>query len=504
VGPNAQEDHHYPFPGCANPKVRLFVVNTAPGAKPMHFSLEGPFGDDFYLGRVQWMPDGAIVVQVINREQSILTALRLDPSTGGIKTLFTEKSATWININDSLKPIGKTGKMLWASERSGFRHLYIQHPTFAEPKQITSGKWQVDEVVGVDAEADMVYFLGTSEGEWLEKHLYRVPIAGGEPKRLTSVAGMHSVWLGPKFNHFVDVVHSVGSPAVASLCNLRDGKEERVLFKNEDPKISDLGVSPPEFATLPSTDGKVTLQAALYKPDPGKYGPGPYPTVVSCYGGPHVQFVQNSWIMTMDLRAQSLRSRGFMVLKIDNRGSNRRGRDFEGALKHNMGSIEVEDQVAGVRWAVSQGLADPMRVGIYGWSYGGYLSLMCLARASSVFKAAVSGAPVTHWDGYDTAYTERYMGTPQNNKQGYDVSAVMAHTKKITGDLMLVHGMIDENVHFRHTARLINSLIAAQKPYQMLLFPNERHSPRSQQDREYMEERIFAFFNNSLKPACRL
>merc|ERR1711972_100631 len=183
--------------------------------------------------------------------------------------------------------------------------------------------------------------------------------------------------------------------------------------------------------------------------------------------------------MTVDLRAQSFRSRGFLVLKVDNRGSNRRGLAFEAALKHRMGSVEVDDQVAGVNFCIRQGLCDAARVGIYGWSYGGYLSAMCLARASNIFKCAVAGAPVTSWDGYDTFYTERYMGTPQSNSDGYRSSSVMEHVKDMRGDLMLVHGLIDENVHFRHTARLIYALIEERKPYQLLLFPNERHSPRS-------------------------
>merc|ERR1712151_1418430 len=173
---------------------------------------------------------------------------------------------------------------------------------------------------------------------------------------------------------------------------------------------------------------------------------------------------------------------------------------FEGAVKHDMGSVEVEDQAAGVKWCVEQGLTDKHRVAIYGWSYGGYLSAMCLVKAGDVFKCAVAGAPVTSWDGYDTCYTERYMGTPESNPDGYKRSSVMEYVGGMKGDLMLVHGLIDENVHFRHTARLINSLIAAQKPYQLMLFPNERHSPRSQKDREYMEERIGSFLQASLRP----
>jgi dipeptidyl-peptidase-4 len=179
-----------------------------------------------------------------------------------------------------------------------------------------------------------------------------------------------------------------------------------------------------------------------------------------------------------------------LVFKLDNRGSARRGLAFEGAIRHNLGDVEVRDQVDGVRWLVDQGLADPDRVGVVGWSYGGYMALMCLARAAAYFKVAVAGAPVTHWDGYDTFYTERYMGLPDENPEGYAVSSVMAHVEKIRGKLLLVHGLIDENVHFRHTARLINALIRARKAYELLLFPDERHMPRGLADRVYMESRI--------------
>ena len=202
--------------------------------------------------------------------------------------------------------------------------------------------------------------------------------------------------------------------------------------------------------------------------------------------------------MTCAMRVQYLRSQGYLVFSLDNRGSARRGVTFEGKIKHNMGDIEVRDQVDGVRWLIDQGLADPARVGVYGWSYGGYMALMCLSRAPGVFKMGVAGAPVTHWDGYDTHYTERYMGKPRSNSDGYEASSVMAHIDRLEGSLLIVHGLIDENVHFRHTARLINSLIRARKPYELLLFPDERHMPRSLADRVYMEERISEFFRRNL------
>lgn len=504
LGDGAQEDHRYPFAGRPNPKVRFCVVSTESGAESAaggvpqatYFDLTKPFGEDFYLGRVQWMPDGFLVVQVLNRDQTDLAVLRLDPTSGDVKVLFTEHTDAWVNIHDMLKPL-KNGHLLWASERSGHRHLYVFDG--GDLKALTSGNWQVEDVAAVDEDAGVVYFSGTGPGTWMEKHLFRVPLAGhGSPEQLTKEPGMHSVVVNLPSTTFVDVSSSAGSPAVATLRSLQDGRELHSIFRNEDPLIAELAPQPPEFVTFPSTDGKVELQAALYRPDPKVFGPGPYPTVVSCYGGPHVQFVSNSWMMTVDLRAQAMRSRGCLVLKVDNRGSNRRGLAFEAPVKHDMGSVEVDDQAAGVSWCVDQGLADRSRVAIYGWSYGGYLSAMCLAKAGDVFKCAVAGAPVTSWDGYDTCYTERYMGTPEGNPEGYKSSSIMEHVNGIKGDLLLVHGLIDENVHFRHTARLINALITAQKPYELLLFPNERHSPRSQKDREYMEERIWAFIKKSL------
>jgi len=271
-----------------------------------------------------------------------------------------------------------------------------------------------------------------------------------------------------------------------------------------DPRVGEMAavLQPPRFVTLPSTDGLVALQAALYEPDVGRFGPGPHPTVVSCYGGPHVQFVANEWASaTADMRAQFLRSQGYLVIKVDNRGSDRRGLAFESAIKSNLGDLEVEDQAAAVAYAVNEGLADRTRVGIYGWSYGGYLSAMCLSRAPGVFRCAVAGAPVTSWDGYDTHYTERYMGgTPAELPDAYAQSAVMSHVENIEGALLLVHGLVDENVHFRHTARLAQALVDAQKAYELLTFPNERHSPRSQKDRVFMEQRIFTFLQRWLGP----
>jgi dipeptidyl-peptidase-4 len=342
-----------------------------------------------------------------------------------------------------------------------------------------------------------VYFTASAESP-LENQLYSVSLAGRDLQRITHQPGTHTVVIDCAGGRFIDTHDALDQPPQVTLRSLADGSSLQTIFSPSDPRLADFNLAPPELVSLTSRDGEL-LHAAIYRPPASLFGPGPYPAIVSVYGGPHAQMVVNGWRMTVAMRAQYLRSQGFVVFVLDNRGSARRGLAFEAQIRYNMGDLEVQDQVDGVNWLAAQGLADPQRVGIYGWSYGGYMALMCLARAAQTFRCAVSGAPVTHWDGYDTHYTERYMGLPGDNPQGYQNSSVMHHVEQITGRLLLVHGLIDENVHFRHTARLINALIRARKPYELLLFPDERHSPRRLADRVYMEERICEFFRDALQ-----
>jgi dipeptidyl-peptidase-4 len=493
TGDGAQEDHRYPFAGQANARVRLGVVPFE-GGEPVWMDLGEE--QDIYLARVQWLPDGRLSAQIENRQQTQLELAVFDPSTGRRSTLLLETSDVWINLHDLFRPLerpyqGQRGCFLWASERSGFRHLYLYDAEGRLIRQLTSGDWMVDALAGIDEAAGQVYFTATLDDP-RQCHLYAVSLEGGPPRRLTAEPGTHTVALDHACQRFVDVYHAVDQPPIVRLYSLSDSRLLATLYAERDPRVDQLGLQPPELVSLQNRHGDV-LYGALFRPPP-RFGPGPYPTLVYVYGGPHAQMVVNAWTLTASMRAQYLRSLGFLVFVLDNRGSARRGLAFESVIKHDMGHVEVEDQVDGVRWLVSQGLADPQRVGIFGWSYGGYMAAMCLARAPETFKAAVAGAPVTHWDGYDTHYTERYMGAPQTNPQGYQVSSVMHHVAHMQGKLLLVHGLIDENVHFRHTARLINALIAARKPYDLLLFPDERHMPRSQADRVFMEEQVRDYF----------
>jgi dipeptidyl-peptidase 4 len=614
------EDHRYPFTGQQNPTVQLGFLKIDPKSILEYCNTQNaqkearqrwehvtwfppPREAQEYLARVNWSPDGSPCVQWQNRTQTTLVLTKLDIMTGRSRTLLVERSDIWINLHhmfhvlpravhsdecqDSIETIASPGPLppgsfsfLFASERSGFMHLYlftyvpgINSERAALIRSISSGDWMVESIVGVDMDADAVYITGTYDSS-LERHLYALPITGALqfnsidqnngsmrrslkqvmsafsgskqsssrcstegiiPIRLTAERGMHNIVMDDACRFFVDTSSDLGRPTSVKLYKLheegpfsmsspsmiRGRKMSRKLVDEEVVRLvcllydaacdekathsllsnpNDLSAErlsqlpAPELMSFPTTDGTATLHAALYRPDPRMHGPGPYPLICAVYGGPHVQRVNRSWSQCCDMRAQRLRSLGFAVVKCDNRGSSRRGLAFEGAIQRRLGRLEVLDQVAAVRHLVQRGIADSSRIGVYGWSYGGYLAAMCLCRAPDVFHVAVAGAPVTSWDGYDTHYTERYMGLPAENVNGYRESAVFDHVPNMSGKIMIVHGLIDENVHFRHTTRLINRLIANGKDYDLLIFPDERHSPRRLRDRIYMEQRISDFF----------
>ncbi|GMY07514.1 isoform 2 of dipeptidyl aminopeptidase 4 [Fagus crenata] len=513
VGSDAQEDHAYPFAGASNVQVRLGVV-SASGSPITWMDLlcggsDQANNEDEYLARVHWMQGNILTAQILNRSHSKLKILKFDIKTGQRKIILVEESGTWVSLHDCFTPLDKgvtrfSGGFIWASEKTGFRHLYLHDANGTCLGPLTEGDWMVEQIAGVNEAAGLVYFTGTLDGP-LECNLYRAKLFtdGNKPLeppvRLTLSKGKHVVVLDHHMQTFVDIHDSLDSPPRVLICSLEDGSLIMPLFEQPFtiPRFKRLQLEPPEIVKM-QVDDETTLYGALYKPDVTRFGPPPYKTMISVYGGPSVQLVCDSWINTVDMRAQYLRSQGILVWKLDNRGTARRGLKFEGSLKYKVGQIDANDQLIGAEWLIKQGLAKVGHIGLYGWSYGGYLSAMTLARFPDVFRCAVSGAPVTSWDGYDTFYTEKYMGLPSLNLSGYANGSVMHHVHKMKGRLLLVHGMIDENVHFRHTARLVNVLVAAGKPYELLIFPDERHMPRRHRERIYMEERICDFIERNL------
>jgi dipeptidyl-peptidase-4 len=490
------ETHRYPFSGAANAKVRLFVTAMNGGSSK---ELKIADGDDFYLARAMWRDSKTLLVQILSRDQKSLRLERIDVESGDRKTLVEERSDTWVNLHDCLAIAGEKGEFVWSSERTGFRHLELRDSEGAMIRVLTSGDWGVDGLILLDIKRREVWFEAGRESP-LEAKAYRVSLDGGPIHVVTREPGTHRVVASANGDYYVDMYSSRSRPPVTTLRD-RSGKLIATLHDaTSDARIREFGLEPPEITEFKTRDG-VTLYGAYYAPrgvTPGRKAP----LIVMVYGGPTVQTVTDSWGMTADLTARFYNDRGFAVWKADNRGSSRRGVAFSAAIYRNMGDIEVRDQVDGVKFvAASRSEVDSTRVGITGASYGGYMTLRALTEAPEVFRAGVSIAPVTDWDGYDTCYTERYMGTPKDNAKGYKAASVIERADRIKGELLLIHGMIDENVHFRHSARLVNALMRASRPFQMLAAPDSRHGARREEDRKYIAERSAAFFESTLGTA---
>ena len=496
------ETHRYPFAGAANVRWRLGIVRAAGGAVtwlPLSSEQGGACGPDAYLARIDWTPDGALLVQLLSRDQRTLELSRVEPFSGAVESLIVERAEDWLNLHDDLRVVQQPDappdqyELLWSSERTGTRQLYLYGHDGHELRRLTRGDWPVDGVLAVDAARRLLYFAGSETPT--ERHLWRVPLDGGDPDRISREPGLHGAVFGRDCSRYVESFSSLTTPPTLALRDT-DGSTIRELYAADRSEADALALAPPELMTVTARDGTV-LHGALWRARGTAVGEA-RPLIVDVYGGPHVQQVVNGWSLTAALRPQYFASRGFNVFALDNRGSARRGHTFEAAIGKRMGSIEVSDQVDGVRALAADPLIDTARTGVYGWSYGGYMTLMCLLKAPDVFKAGVAGAPVTDWDGYDTAYTERYMQTPQINPGGYRESSVLTHVGALAAPLLVLHGLLDENVHFRHTARLAAALNAAGKLYDLAIFPNERHGPRDERQRAALERRIADFFERNL------
>ena len=508
---NEVEWERYPKAGAPNAIVRLGVVGLDKDGSPGPERLLSFDPDDVYvLPQLGWSADSrAVAFQHLNRAQDRLE-LRLLPvpaspreALGTPRTILTETSKAWVNTFGAPRFLKDGRRFLWMSERDGYAHLYLCE--LAGPcRAVTQGPWIVDGRVSftgsgpdfvIDERSGFVYFSAT-EKDPRERHLYRIRLDGTGRTRLTKEDGTHRCVVAPDGRFYADSWSDVNTPPRAWVTS-QDATRRFTLEANATPEILGFERGTLEWVELKAKDG-TRLYGSLLKPasfDAARR----YPVIVSVYGGPHAQTVTNSWGHVSPLDSL-LASRGFLVFKLDNRGMAARGTAFEFPVHLEMGKVELEDQLVGVDYLKSLPYVDPARIGITGWSYGGYLTLYALTHASGVFKAAVAGAPVTDWKHYDTIYTERYMGTPEGNPKGYESSSPLQKAGALEADLLLIHGASDDNVHLANTLAFVAALVKAGKPYALQVHPGQLHGFRAKEDRVARDRALVSHFERTLKP----
>jgi dipeptidyl-peptidase-4 len=486
-------EQRYPAAGTKNAIVDLYLM-TPDGQSRVKADLGA--NPDYYLARVDWAKDGrSLYVQRLSRDQKRLDLLRIDPASGRSTLLFSETSPTWVNLTDNFKPL-KDGSLVWSSERSGFSHLYRWKA--GRWAQLTRGNWAVEKVAGVDEKKKRVYFTGTAETP-LEQQLYWVNYERpGAPVRVTEAGWYNNAVMDKGATH---ALITRSNPSQPSQTYLADASGHRLAWVEENALTASHPYAPyldshvlPTFGSLTGPDGSKLYYRMLSPPRvPGKH----YPVYFYVYGGPHGQQVTDAWYGQLPLH-QALVDRGWIVFTVDNRGTNRRGTEFESAVYRSMGDKEVEDQLAGVEWLKRQPFVDSSRIAVQGWSYGGYMTLKLLEKAPGVFAAGVAVAPVTKWELYDTAYTERYLGNPTIDPKPFQTSDALEDAVKIRDPLLLVHGMSDDNVVFQNSTELYARLQKAKRPFEMMAYPGATHAIAGEGPQTHVWTTIIRFLDDKV------
>ena len=494
-------EQRYPAAGDKNVLVQLGVIAPKAGAKPAWIDLGKE--TDIYLARVDWRDAKHVTFQRQSRDQKLLELVEADLGTGKQRVLVTETSKTWVPLHSDLRFL-KDGRLLWSSERSGFEHLYVID-TDGNATALTSGAWPIDALLAVDEATGFVYFSAGKDTP-LDLQVYRVPLAGGAIERLSKADGMHNATFATNASVYVDSWSNPTTPPQLQLFR-NDGSLLATLLDNDLAKADHPyapyrdAQRPVEFGTLTAADGTTPLHYSVIKPvgfDPKKR----YPVVVYVYGGPATQTVTRAWPGRGDhWFNQYLAQQGYVVFSLDNRGTPRRGAAFGGALYGVQGTVEVDDQLAGAKWLQAQPWTDPARIGVYGWSNGGYMTLMMLSKASDTYACGVAGAPVTDWGLYDTHYTERYMNLPAANADGYRNGRVLTHVDGLKSPLLLIHGMADDNVLFSNSTVLMSALQKRAQPFELMTYPGAKHG-LSGADLLHRFRLTEAFFARCLQPSA--
>ncbi|MDF1661942.1 MAG: DPP IV N-terminal domain-containing protein, partial [Planctomycetota bacterium] len=482
----------YPKAGDPLPRVSLGVVKAAGGATKW---IETPKarGLERLIGKVSWSPGGEqVIYQILNRLQNHLDLRAADPRSARSWSLIEEKSKAWVEIHGD--PIWlKNGDFLWQSDRSGHRHLYYYNRGQKKLKALTKGPWNVRRVHGLDLREQWIYFSGTKDSA-IESHGYRVLINGQKLKRLTKLGESHSLQFNSSKTHFIASSSSAHRPPHQSLFK-NSGAFVRSLEPNYENVLDAYAISKPEFMKVPTKDGTL-LNGMLIKPphfNPKKK----YPVLCYVYSGPGAPSVWNRWGGSRTLWHQMLAQEGYCVWVCDNRSANPTGIKNTWPIYRDMGSKELADIEDGLNFLGKKGFVDMKRIGIWGWSYGGYMTSYALTH-SKMFKMGIAGAPVTDWRNYDAIYTERYMGLPQDNAEGYRSSSVVKAAGKLSGSLLLIHGSIDDNVHLSNTLQLAEALQKAGKHFEMMVYPRNRHGISRPGQSRHLRELMTRFIRKNL------
>jgi dipeptidyl-peptidase-4 len=486
------ELERYPVAGGANPVVRVLVTAVSGGdPRVMDVGVE----TDIYIPRVNWLTDSKrLAIQRLNRTQTTLELLIADTATGKTRTAVTDTDPNWINVSDELYFLKDGKRFLWSSERSGYQHLYLYDLDGKQLAQITKGEWESTSLNAVDESKGLVYFTAT-EASPTERQLYVAGLDGSGFLKITKDSGTHDVNFAPNAAAFCDTYSNAAAPPRQNL-HRADGSRIATINENKVAELADYSFSPMEFLPVKSRDG-VMLNASMIKPpnfDPQKK----YPVLVYTYGGPHAQVVRNAWGGANFLWHELMAQKGYIIFSLDNRGSAGRGHIFEVPLHLHLGAQELSDQRDGVQYLKSLPYVDGSRIGVWGWSYGGHMTLHAMFEAGDDFKVGFAGGPVTDWHYYDSIYTERYLGLPQKNEKGYEDSSPVKYAGQLKGKLLIAHGTGDDNVHFANTLSVINDLIEAGKYVEVLAFPGRGHGVSDPPARRVLMQRVTQFFLDNL------
>lgn len=490
------EDTRYPKAGEPLPHVSAWISEVATGQ--LHeIDLSAYPADDRLIARVTWAPKGDVWLQVLNRVQNRLWMVAADAAEGSTRQIFQETSPGWIEVRGTPQHL-EDGRFLWLSDLpAGRTHLFRIHPDTGAREQLTQGDWEVSKLVGVSRDHTTAFVTGNISHP-TESQLVAIDLSTGQVKQITQAAGTHSVQLDASGEYFIDVFSSVTEPARSSLYR-RDGSLVRVVDFPISDRYRFLKLREPLQTTIPAADG-VPLQASIMLPE-GYDAQQPtekLPVLFFVYGGPQAPTVKNAWAGRNYWWHQMLCQRGFAIVLCDNRSARGRGVADTWTIRGDMGRVEMQDLESVASWVSQQAWADPDRLGIWGWSYGGYFTAYAMTH-SDIFKVGISGAPVTDWNNYDAIYTERYMDLPETNPEGYASSSVVKSARDLSGQMMIIHGERDDNVHMSNTLQLVYELQKAGKLFDLMIYPKNRHGIVDPDQKYHLQKMMTEYLEKHLK-----